>query len=385
MKTIAVLTATRAEFGLLKPLILRLIHENFCQVDILVTGMHLSAYYGDTYREIEAAGIPIKVKIDMHLESDTPLAISQSMATAIIEFGRYFSSHKPDLLVVLGDRYETLAVCMSAMSAEIPIAHIAGGELTEGLIDEAIRHSITKMSHLHFVSTEIYRRRVIQLGEHPDNVYNVGAFAVENTKNTNFLSKTELEESIGHVLKDKYCVVTFHPVTLEDHTAESQIKELLGAVEAFPNISFLFTKANADMGGRIINQYIDGYANTHDNAVSVSSLGVRRYLSAVKGCEFVLGNSSSGLMEAPCLSVPTVNIGDRQKGRLMPESVICCGTDKNSIKNAMIKAMSPEFKNRIKYMVNPFGDGRTSVQITNILRERLVSDTIHLKKEFYDL
>ena len=385
-KQIGVLTGTRAEFGLLKPLILRLQKEDFCETRVLVTGMHLSPAFGNTYKEIEEAGIQIAEKIECITEGDTPKDISNNMAMAMTGFGKYFVNNKLDLLIVLGDRYETLAVCMAAMNAEIPIAHIHGGEATEGLIDEAIRHSITKMSQLHFASTEVYRNRIIQMGEQPDRVFNVGALAVENTKNTEFVSREDLGKDLGIDLSGDYAVVTFHPVTLEENSGVEQFDQLMDAMDAFPDLKYIITKANADAGGRYINGRIDEYAAKRDNVVAVTSLGVKRYLSAVKESCIVLGNSSSGITEAPCLHVPTVNIGDRQKGRLMPDSVICCEPKREAIIDAMKKAVSVDFREKVKTMTNPFGNGDTSEKITEIIRTTFDKyGEIGIVKDFYDI
>lgn len=384
-KQIGVLTATRAEFGLLKPLILRLQKEDFCDTKVLVTGMHLSPAFGNTYKEIEEAGIPIDVKIECITDGDMPKDVSNNMAMALIGFGKYFACNKLDLLIVLGDRYETMAVCMAAMNAEIPIAHIHGGETTEGLIDEAIRHSITKMSLLHFTCTEKYRNRVIQMGEQPERVYNVGALAVENIKNIEYVSRKELSENLGIDLSGGYIVVTFHPVTLEENSGVEQFEQLLAAIDVFPNVTFIITKANADAGGRYINRRIDEYAKNRDNIVAVTSLGVKRYLSAVKECNVVLGNSSSGIIEAPCLHVPTVNVGDRQKGRFMPESIICCEPRKDAIIEAINKAVSTEFYEKVRNMPDYFGNGDTSEKIVSIIRSKFEEGGMDIVKAFYDI
>ncbi|MCM1171694.1 MAG: UDP-N-acetylglucosamine 2-epimerase [Clostridium sp.] len=385
-KKIAVLTATRSEFGLLKPLILNLMKEAAFDTEVLVTGMHLSADFGNTYREIEEAGIPIKKKIECLTKGDTPADISQTMARALIGFGDYFADNKPDLLIVLGDRYETLAVCIAAMNAEIPIAHLCGGESTEGAIDEAIRHSITKMSNIHFVSTELYRKRVIQLGEQPDRVFNVGSLCVENVINTNFLTKAELEKELNFTLTNKYGIVTFHPVTLEKNSGIEQFNELLYALEDFSDMSFIFTKANADAGGRTINKMIDEYAASHTNIVAVASLGVRKYLSAVKESAVVIGNSSSGIIEVPCLHVPTVNIGNRQKGRIIPESIVNSLPTKSDIIEKIKLAISESFKEKIDSFDNPFGNGHTSEMIVKILKDYMQSnDLLDIRKAFYDV
>ncbi len=385
-KQIGILTATRAEFGLLKPLIKRMMREDFCDVKVLVTGAHLSPAFGNTYKEIEEANIPIAEKIECVAEGDSPQDISNNMAMAMRGFGKYFENNKLDLLIILGDRYETMAVCIAAMNAEIPIAHIHGGEATEGLIDEALRHSITKMSQLHFVSTEVYKNRVIQMGEQPKSVFNVGALAVENTKNTKFVSREALGKDLGIDLTGNYAVVTFHPVTLAENSGVEQFDQLMDAMDTFQDMTFIITKANADAGGRYINSQIDEYAETRENVIAVASLGVKRYLSAVKGSCVVVGNSSSGIIEAPCLHIPTVNIGDRQKGRLMPDSVLCCEPEKNAIVEAITKATSDDFREKVKIMTNPFGEGNTSEQITSIIRSAFDKyGDIGVVKDFYDI
>lgn len=380
MIKIVVLTATRAEYGLLSPIIKKMNEDNFFDVKVAVTGAHLSPEFGLTYREIEADGIEIDRKIDILLSADSSAAISKSMALAIMGFADYFAETKPNCLLVLGDRYETLAVCCAAMNAHIPIIHLYGGETTEGAVDEAIRHSITKMSYYHFVSTQIYRNRVIQLGENPERVFCVGAMGVENALNTNLLSKCELEESLGLKLDKSYAVVTFHPVTLEENSAEIQAKELLLAINEFKNYDFIVTKANADANGRIINTMVEMFAKEHSNVHVYASLGMRRYLSAVKYSEFVLGNSSSGIVEVPAFGVPTINIGDRQKGRLMAETIINCEAKYEDICQAIKHAQKMEHKPSYIY-----GDGKTSDSVVRIIKESFKKDNFDLKKTFFDI
>ncbi len=384
-KVISVLTATRAEYGLLKPLINKLNKVGEFDVRVVVTGAHLSSEFGLTYKEIEKDGIKIDEKIEILLSTDTPSAISKSMGLAMISFADYFEKLKPDMFIVLGDRYETLAIATVAMNQRIPIAHLHGGETTEGAIDEYIRHAITKMSYLHFTSTEEYRNRVIQLGENPERVFSVGAIGIENILNEKLMSKLELEKSINFVLDRPYAIVTFHPVTLEDNKSKEQIKELLDSLETFNDMKFIFTKANADSGGRVINQMIDDYVNSHENAIAFNSLGVTRYLSALKYCTIVIGNSSSGLLEVPSFGIPTINIGDRQKGRLQADSIINCEPIKEDIEKAIKVALSEQFKRKAKNTINPYGDGNTSDKIVKIIREFILNDKIDLKKKFYDL
>ena len=386
MKKIAVLTATRAEYGLLKPVIDALNKTEDFSVKVVVTGAHLAPEFGLTYKDIENDGIKIDKKIEMLLSADTPEAISKSMGLAIIGFADYFYGNRPDVLMVLGDRYETLAVCCAAMNARIPIIHLYGGETTEGAVDEAVRHAVTKMSYLHFTSTEEYRKRVIQLGEAPERVFAVGGTGTENAIKTPLLSKKELEKSLNFTLCGDYAVVTFHPVTLESDTSKVQLGELLKALSKYNEMKYIITKTGADSDGRIINKMIDEYAAANANVLAVSSLGTVRYLSALKYCKMVIGNSSSGLLEAPSFKIPTVNIGDRQRGRIRANSVIDCAPACDGICRAIDKANSAEFRESINQVKNPYGDGNASEKIVHILKEKMTDFTADkLKKEFYDI
>ncbi|RHO57299.1 UDP-N-acetylglucosamine 2-epimerase (hydrolyzing) [Eubacterium sp. AM05-23] len=385
MKKICIVTATRAEYGLLSPVIKKLDQNPCFDVLVIATGAHLSPEFGLTYREIEKDKIVIDQKIEILMSSDTPVSISKSMGLAMISFAEYFDRTNPDMLIVLGDRYETLAVCCAAMNAQIPIAHLYGGETTEGAIDESIRHAITKMSYLHFTSTEEYRKRVIQLGEAPERVFKVGAMGVENILSIKLLSKEALEASITLKLDKPYAVITFHPVTLEKNQVEQQFDALLSACDAHPEMQFIFTKANSDAHGRIINQKIDDYACKHKNAIAFESLGMLRYLSALKYAQMVIGNSSSGLIEVPSFHIPTINIGDRQKGRIQGKTVINCVPEKNAVLKAMDQANDPEFRESIQDAVNPYGDGKTSDKMSEVLTDFLMNDRIDLKKKFYDI
>ena len=382
-KKICVLTATRAEYGLLKPVIMKLMDD--FDVRVVATGMHLSPEFGLTYKEIENDGIPIDDKIEILLSSDTPTAISKTMGLAMISIADYFKRMNPDMLLVLGDRYETLAVCCAAMNQKIPIAHMYGGETTEGAVDEGIRHAITKLSYLHFTSTEVYRNRVIQLGEHPDRVFCVGAIGIENILNEEMLSKIELEEAIIFKLDKPYAVVTFHPVTLEGDNSADHYQQLLDVCGNHQEMKFILCKANADAHGRVINQMIDNYVKKHDNAVAFASLGMVRYLSAVKYSVMVIGNSSSGILEVPSFRVPTINIGNRQKGRLQAGSVINCQPVYEAIEDALTLALSDNFKEKARNVVNIYGDGKTSGKIFETIKEFLMEDKIDLKKKFYDI
>ncbi len=384
MKTITVLTATRAEYGLLSPVIKALKRCEEFNVKLVVTGTHLSPEFGLTYKEILNDGLEIDKKIEILMSSDSPSGISKSMGLAMMGFADYFSDAKPDALMVLGDRYETLAVCCAAMNERIPVIHLYGGETTEGAIDEAARHCITKMSYLHLTSTEQYRKRVIQLGEDPERVITVGSIGVENIRNKKLMSREELGHSLKFLLDKPYAVVTCHPVTLEEKSSREQFQQLLMAMEEKKDMKYIFTKSNADADGRIINHMIDEYASTHDNAIAFESLGAERYLSALKYAAMVIGNSSSGLVEAPSFGIPTINIGDRQKGRLKAESVIDCAPESESILNAVNKAMSGEFAAVARAAVNPYGDGNTSGRIVMAIKN-MMKQEINLKKKFFDV
>lgn len=391
MKDICVLTATRAEYGLLKNLILRLQKESDFQINVVVTGMHLDKAFGETYREIEKDGISIAAKIPILSEQDGAVGMSETMSNALVSFGHFFTENRQDMLVVLGDRYETMAVCIAAMNAQIPIAHIHGGEVTEGAIDDAIRHSITKMSFLHFTSTETYRRRVIQLGEHPDRVFCVGALGVENILSQKLLDKSELEEAIQFKLGEKYCLVTFHPVTLEADSGIEQVNELLQAMDEMKEYRYLVTKANADAGGRAINERLEEFARARKDRIYLTeSLGMIRYLSAMKYSSMVLGNSSSGILEAPAMGVPTVNIGDRQKGRIQAVSIVNCEPETSAIKGAMEKVEMAEFRGRIakNLLFHKQSNALPSECIVSRIKECLLGENrteIDLKKKFYDI
>lgn len=384
MKTVCILTATRAEYGLLKPVIKEfLARKDFC-TKVAVTGMHLSSEFGLTYKEIESDGISIDTKIDIQVSSSSSQAISKTMALALLGFADYFERIKPDLLVVLGDRYETLAVCCAAMNQRIPIAHIAGGETTEGAVDEAIRHSITKMSYLHFTEAEPYTKRVIQLGENPERVFTAGYLGIENVQTCPKFSLNELSDNLQIKLDEKkYAVVTFHPVTLENQTAEEQIIELLKAIERYPDFKFIFTKSNADAGGELINEQIDKFVKTHPNCKAFFSLGLKRYLSALEYSAFVIGNSSSGLSEAPAFGIPTINIGDRQKGRLMPKSVICCEPREEEIVKVINTVISTDFINSIKTNCFDYKE-LPSKTIVRTICDFLIHNRIDIKKSFFD-
>lgn len=404
MKKISVVTATRAEYGILKPLIRRLLACDQWETQVIVTGTHLEAAFGNTVQEIEGDGIPIYRRIPiLNTENaasgvDDAYAVTLTMAAALRGFGAYFREEQPDLLIILGDRTEMLAIAAAAMNAQIPIAHLHGGELTQGAVDDCVRHALTKMSYLHFASADVYRERIIQMGEDPSRVYNVGALGVENIMNEKLMTPQELAASVDFPADQPYAVVTFHPVTLEQGTcpqqeaAVRQMHELLDAMRARPDLFFLITKANSDAGGRQINELLEGETADEPNMKLVASLGMKRYLSAVKHAQVVLGNSSSGIIEAPALGVPTVNIGDRQQGRIMAKSVIGCEPERSAMIAAIDQALRLSERIRVDQQLrerlrveNPYGDGHTSEKIMAVLEQYMKLDRIDLKKKFYDL
>lgn len=386
MKRIGIMTGTRAEYGLLKSLMQEINKDNDLELYLIVSGMHLSPEFGMTYKEIEEDGFEINAKVEMLLSSDSPAGISKSIGLGVIGFADEFQRADLDMLILLGDRYEALSAAICALVMRIPIAHLHGGELTEGAIDEGIRHSITKMSYLHFTSTEQYRNRVIQLGENPERVFYVGALGVENIKKINLMTKEELEKSIHFEIDENTVVVTYHPVTLENNTVEEQFLNLLKVLDRNPKIRMIFTKANADTNGRIVNELIDKYAaQNSERACAFMSLGQKRYLSALKYCRIVIGNSSSGIIEAPSFGKPIINIGDRQKGRICADSVINCGYTQQEIQQAMETALTEEFENKARNCRNPYEKENTAANIISVIKDYLLNDKIKLKKGFYDI
>jgi GDP/UDP-N,N'-diacetylbacillosamine 2-epimerase (hydrolysing) len=384
VKKICVVTGSRAEYGLLGGLMSALHEDDSFKLQVLVTGMHLSPEFGLTYKDIENDGFPITKKVEILLSSDSTVGINKSTGLALISFGEVFDEISPDLVVVLGDRFETFAAAIAAHVTRIPIAHLHGGEKTEGAVDEAFRHSITKLSHLHFTAAEEYRKRVIQLGEAPTRVFSFGAPGIDNILSQELLSREELERDLDLNFKRKNLIVTFHPVTLEKNSAEKQMKELINALDELDDTMIIFTMPNADTDGRIIIELIEEYVSFNkDKSRAFTSLGLLRYPSCLKQVDGVVGNSSSGLIEVPVFKIGTVNIGDRQKGRLSAMSVINCGTKKDDILHAINKIYSPSFQKVLKNVKNPYGSGRVSENIVNILR-RTDFSTLE-KKAFYDI
>ncbi|MCL1139597.1 UDP-N-acetylglucosamine 2-epimerase [Shewanella pneumatophori] len=385
MKKIAVFTGTRAEYGLLYWVIKGLAESKEAELQLYVGGMHLSPEFGKTVQQIENDGFPIAERLEFLLSSDTAVGITKSMGLALISAADSFERTKPDLLVVLGDRFESMAICQAAMVAQIPIAHIHGGETTEGLIDEAVRHSITKMSHLHFTATEEYRHRVIQLGEQPSNVFNFGAPGIDSIKTLNLLSREELSISIDFdVINNPYMVVTYHPVTLSSDGAVEDLKQLLIALREYPDYKFLITYPNADTHGRALIPLLEEFERELQGRVLlIQSLGQLRYLSALKHCDLVIGNSSSGLIEVPTFKVPTINIGNRQKGRLTGDTVINCDGDKDSIQGAIAEALSVSFREKCLRSKNPYGEGDSSRKILNTILTANLDGLVF--KSFFDI
>ena len=383
MKKICVITGTRAEYGLLRQVMEGVNNSPTLELQLIVMGMHLSPEFGMTVEEIEIDGFFINRKIEMLLSSDTAVGVTKSMGLGLIGLADALAELKPDLVLILGDRYEIFAAAASAMIACIPIAHLHGGELTEGLIDEQIRHSISKMAHLHFVATEEYRSRVIQLGEQPDRVFGVGGLGADNIKRTKLLSKGMLEEVLDFKFLKRNLLVTFHPVTLERNSGNAQIGELLIALSDLNETGLIFTMPNADVEGRQIFSQIKNFCEIHPSAKAYTSLGQIRYLSCINQVDGVIGNSSSGLTEVPSFKKGTINIGDRQRGRLRAESIIDCEPNRASIDMAISKLFSPEFKSSLDFVKNPYGNGGASESIVRILEQTKFDDL--LKKSFYDL
>lgn len=381
MRKICVVTGSRAEYGLLSGLMHAIKDDSELELQVIATNMHLSPEFGLTYKNIEADGFTINKKVVMLLSSDTANATAKSVGLGFIGFADAYEDLQPDMIVVLGDRYEIISAVSTALFYKIPVAHLHGGEITEGAYDDCIRHSITKMSHLHFTSTESYRNRVIQLGEDPKRVFNVGAPGIENIKRVPLLSKAELEASLdGFSLGDKYLMVTYHPVTLENSTASEQIVHLLEALDKYPDYQVIFTLPNSDTDGRVIIQLINQYVSKQsDRCVAYPSLGLKRYLSALKYAKAVVGNSSSGIIEVPSFGIPTLNIGDRQKGRLAADSVVNCGTSKEEILEGLEKVLHSEFQN----IVNPYEGKNTTADILHVLKSYPLEGLI--QKSFYNL
>lgn len=382
---ICVVTGTRAEYGLLRRLLFRFKINKYVELKLFVTGSHLDRRFGNTQKEIVSDGFEDYLKIEIPLEDDSKEGMAYATGIALQKFAEEFANYKPDIMIVLGDRYEIFAAGVAAHLSGIPIGHIGGGDVTEGAVDDAIRHSLTKMSNLHFPGCEQSARKIIQMGEQPDSVFNVGEPGVENCININFMSREELALDLKFDnIRGEYSVVTFHPVTLERNTAVEQVHEVIQALNQIPGMSYVITMANADAGGRKINSIWLEESKKYSNWLVVSSLGVVRYLSAMKYAKLVIGNSSSGIIEAPSIGVPTINIGDRQKGRMCAESIINCAPQKEQIVSAIEKGLGDLFQKKAKNVKSPFGDGTTSKQIEKIVMEYLKNDK-QIEKSFYEI
>jgi GDP/UDP-N,N'-diacetylbacillosamine 2-epimerase (hydrolysing) len=384
LKKICVITGSRAEYGLLYWLMKGIQEVPEFELQIIVTGMHLSPEFGQTYKEIVKDGFHIYKKVEMLLSGDTPSAITKSTGLGMIGFADAFADIKPDLVLVLGDRFEILAASIAALYARIPIAHIHGGETTTGAFDESIRHSITKMAYWHFVAADEYKKRVVQLGENPERVFDVGGLGVDAIKKAKLLSKKELMKKTRIEFVIKNLLVTYHPVTLEKHTSNKHFQSLLDVLGELSDVNLIFTMPNADSDGRIIKQMISDFVNRYkERSLSFTSMGHIKYLSTLQLVDGVIGNSSSGLAEAPTFKVGTINIGDRQKGRLKAKSVIDCEPTKESIQNAVDTLYSEDFQKILQSVVNPYGEGDSTEKIMDVLKNKPIPE--ETKKEFYDL
>jgi GDP/UDP-N,N'-diacetylbacillosamine 2-epimerase (hydrolysing) len=383
-RTIAVVTGSRAEYGLLRPLMELIQRSDNLSLQVVVTGMHLSPEFGLTYREIEKDGFVIDERCEMLLSSDDPVAVSKSISLGITGLTESFRRGRPDLVLVLGDRFEIFSAATAAHVLRIPVVHLYGGEVTAGAYDDAFRHAITKMSYLHFTSCEEYRKRVIQLGEDPERVYNVGALGLDSIRTLRLLTKNYLKKDPGISFGERNLLVTFHPVTLEKETSRTHFGNLIEVLGELENTTIIFTKANADPEGRMINGMIDRFVAAHrKTSFAFVSLGQLRYLSVMSHVDGVVGNSSSGIIEAPAFRIGTVNIGDRQKGRVRAESVIDCDSNPGAIRKAIRRLYSPAFQRRLQKVVNPFGDGHAAERMLGILEDLDLAGV--LKKGFYDV
>lgn len=384
MRTICFFTGTRAEYGLLRPLMRAIDASAEATLKTLVTGSHLGASSGATWREIDEDGLPIDERVEVLLDSGTDVGVCTAIGLGVMRYAEALKRLNPDILVVLGDRFEALAAAIAATVCKIPVAHIHGGELTLGAMDDAFRHAITKMSHLHFTSTEAYRQRVIQLGEAPTRVHYVGALGVENLRTLPLVDRAEVERRLDLAAAEPYFLVTFHPATMEADSPSAQVQALLDALDAFPDHVVVFTGANADPGGSDLNRLLAAHAARSPQRFRFSmSLGATLYLSAARAARAVVGNSSSGIIEVPSLGVPTVDIGTRQQGRIRSASVVHCAPDAASIEAAIARAISGDFRAQAATAINPYERPGTSRDIVHHLLTWNLDDALH--KPFYDL
>jgi GDP/UDP-N,N'-diacetylbacillosamine 2-epimerase (hydrolysing) len=383
---ICIVTGSRAEYGLFYPLIKRLNAESGCNLNLVVTGAHLSSKYGNTIDDIRNDGFEVAAEVDINATGGDDLSTTNSIGKAVAGLAEAYRRIRPDMVVLLGDRYETFSAAISALILKIPICHVHGGEVTVGAFDDALRHSITKMSALHFVSTEEYRRRVVQLGEDPERVFNVGAIGLDNILNEKLDDISQLETDLNLKLSEgSYALATYHPVTLcDEKDCVSELKEFLNALEERNDIRVIFTRPNADTYGKVVDEVITNFVKSDSKRFSIyTSLGCKRYLSLMKYVDFVIGNSSSGIIETPSFGIPTINVGDRQDGRVRAESIIDCGAKKEDVLCAIDKAMSDSFKGMCRQIKSPYGDGKASDRIASIIFENL--NKIKVRKTFYDI
>jgi GDP/UDP-N,N'-diacetylbacillosamine 2-epimerase (hydrolysing) len=382
-RKICVITSTRADYGLLRCVMEKITLTSSLELQVVVTGMHLSPEFGLTYQEIEQDNFKIAYKIEALLSSDTAIGVAKSIGLSLIGFADALNSLQPDLVIILGDRFEIFAAATACHIAGIPIAHLHGGEVTEGAFDDALRHAITKMSSIHFVATDEYMNRVIQLGEQPTSVFLVGGLGVDSILHLKLLTRNELEQELGIKLYKKNLLITFHPTTLEKESAETQFVELLAALDSLQETRLVFTYPNADTGGRVIIKLINDFIRLHPNASAYPSLGQQKYFSCVNEFDGVIGNSSSGIIEVPSFQKGTINIGSRQKGRLQAKSILNCEANRDEIKNALSQLYTNEFQENLINTVNPYGDGGAADRIVSII-EKIPLDGIN-KKHFYDI
>jgi GDP/UDP-N,N'-diacetylbacillosamine 2-epimerase (hydrolysing) len=384
--SVCFVTSTRADYGIMRPLIQQLFDTEQFTVSLVATGMHLCREFGNTWKEIEEDGFHIEKKIDIQVAGDTRTAMTKTMGMALIGFADYFLDNRPDVVFVLGDRYEIAAICPAALNQLIPIAHLHGGELTEGAVDNCYRHAITKMSTLHFASCEAYRKRIIQMGEQPDTVFNVGALGIESLLAHKDVPIAELSHRVGMGLSEKgYSVVTFHPETMREDGGSAHVLELAKAMDRFPDHKFVITKSNSDVGGGAINSIWEEYVARRNNCVLFASLGSKYYHAALSSASMIIGNSSSGIIEAPSFGIATVNVGDRQKGRIQAKSILNCLPEEDAVAGAMKQAMSHEFQIVSGNAENPYGNGHTSERIRDILLQEFEEKRVSAKKRFFDI
>jgi len=383
MRKVCVITGSRAEYGLLRPLMEKVRDDQELVLQVIVTGSHLSAEFGSTLSEIVKDNFEITASVDILNGDDSSLGIARAMGKGLGEIANSLVDIDPDLVVVLGDRYEIFSAVAAALVLGIPVAHLHGGEITVGAFDDALRHSITKMSHLHFVAALEYKERVIQLGENPENVFLVGGLGVDVIKKTKLLEKRMLEQMLDINFEEKSLLITFHPVTLDEISSEFQLRELLSVLSELDKTTLIFTMPNADTGGRALIRILEEYRDKNSNAYLFSSLGQLMYLSCVALVDGVIGNSSSGISEVPSFKKPTINIGDRQKGRLLALSIINCEPNRESIRSALVEMYSSEFQSKLSEAVNPYGEGGATERILSVIREVDLEGIS--KKVFWDL